>query len=110
MEIAVREHKRVNVVRVTGRVDASVAAQFEDVLRQQVEGGHAHLILEMDGTDYISSAGVRALISAQKALKARGGSVILAQPSDRVKEVLAIAGLDVLFHAYPDTQTAIGSL
>lgn len=110
MEINIREYKRVNVVRVTGRVDASVAQQFEDVLRQQVETGHAHLILEMDGTDYISSAGVRALISAQKALKGRGGGVILAQPSERVKEVLNIAGLDVLFQVQPTTEAAMGSV
>lgn len=110
MELGVREYKRVNVIRVTGRVDASVAPQFEDLLRQQVETGHAHLILEMDSTDYISSAGVRALISAQKALKGRGGGVILAQPSERVKEVLNIAGLDVLFQVYPDTEAAIGSV
>lgn len=110
MELDIREYKRANVVRVTGRVDASVAPKFEDVLKQQVEGGHAHLILEMDGTDYISSAGVRALISAQKTLKAKGGAVLLAQPSDRVKEVLDIAGLDALFNTYPDTEAALGSL
>lgn len=110
MDINVREFKRANVVRVTGRVDASVAAQFEEVLRKQVESGHAHLILEMDSTDYISSAGVRALISAQKALKGRGGAVLLAQPSERVKEVLKMAGLDVLFLSYPDTETALGSV
>jgi anti-anti-sigma factor len=110
MELVVREYKRANVIRVTGRVDASVAPQFEEALRQQVESGHAHLILEMDGTDYISSAGVRAMISAQKALKSRGGSVILAQPSERVKEVLGIAGLDSLFQVHPDTEAAIGSV
>ncbi|MBL8046374.1 MAG: STAS domain-containing protein [Anaerolineales bacterium] len=110
MELDIREYKRANVVRVTGRVDASVAPKFEETLQQQVEGGHAHLILEMDGTDYISSAGVRALISAQKALKAKGGAVLLAQPSTRVKEVLDIAGLDALFSTYPDTEAALGSL
>lgn len=110
MEIGVREYKRVNVVRVSGRVDASVAAQFEEVLHQQVTGGHSHLILEMDGTDYISSAGVRALIAAQKGLKSRGGSVLLAQPSERVKEVLAMAGLDALFQVFSDTNAAIGSV
>ncbi len=110
MEINVREYKRVNVIRVTGRVDASVAPQFEDALRKQVETGHAHLVLEMDGTDYISSAGVRALISAQKVLKSKGGSVMLAQPSERVREVLSIAGLDALFQTYADTEAAIGSI
>ena len=110
MEINKREYKRANVLRVIGRVDASVAAQFEEALRSEVEHGHAHLILEMDGTDYISSAGVRALISAQKALKHKGGAVLLAQPSERVKEVLDIAGLESLFKVYGDTEAAIGSV
>lgn len=110
MELQAREYKRVNVLRITGRVDASVAPQFEEALKQQVQSGHSHLILEMDGTDYISSAGVRALISAQKALKGKGGAVILAQPSARVKEVLEIAGLDALFKTFPDTEAAIGSV
>jgi anti-anti-sigma factor len=110
MEINKREYKRANVLRVTGRVDASVAVQFEEALRQEVEQGHAHLVLEMDGTDYISSAGVRALISAQKALKGKGGAVLLAQPSERVKEVLDLAGLESLFTVFGDTEAAIGSV
>jgi anti-anti-sigma factor len=110
MEITTRQYKRANVLRVTGRVDASVASKFEDALRHEVEHGHAHLVLEMDGTDYISSAGVRALISTQKALKGKGGAVLLAQPSDRVKEVLEIAGLDALFQVYGDTEAALGSV
>lgn len=110
MNLSTREYRRVNVIRVEGRVDASVAPKFEEALRQHVETGHPHLVLEMDATDYISSAGVRALISAQKALRAKGGAVLLAQPSARVKEVLEIAGLDALFQTYPDTEAAIGSV
>ncbi|MCS6910103.1 MAG: STAS domain-containing protein [Anaerolineales bacterium] len=110
MELQTREYKRVTVIRVVGRVDASVAPKFEEALRQAVEGSHAYLVLEMDSTDYISSAGVRAMISAQKALKAKGGAVLLAQPSDRVKEVLDIAGLDSLFQVYPSTEVAVGSI
>jgi anti-sigma B factor antagonist len=110
MDILIREHKRANVLRITGRVDASVASKFEEALQKQIDAGSTHVILEMDGTDYISSAGVRALIAAQKALKPKGGSVILAQPSVRVKEVLEMAGLDPLFRVFPDTEAALGSL
>lgn len=110
MEIAMREYKRANVLRVTGRVDASVAPKFEEALHEQTTSGPAHLVLEMDATDYISSAGVRALIAAQKTLKARGGAVFIAQPSQRVMEVLQIAGLDSLFRTFPDTEAAIGAV
>ncbi len=110
MEITLREYKRANVLRITGRVDASVAPKFEEALREQTAEGPAHLVLEMDATDYISSAGVRALIAAQKSLKARGGAVLIAQPSKRVMEVLEIAGLDALFRTFPDTEAAIGAV
>jgi anti-anti-sigma factor len=110
MELTFREHKRAMIIRVTGRVDASVAPQFEAALSEQVKAGRTHVILEMDTTDYISSAGVRALISAQKALKGRGGGVLLSQPSTRVMEVLQIAGLDALFQTFPSTELALGDV
>ncbi len=110
MDISVREHKRAHIIRVTGRVDASVAPQFEETLRGHTSSGPAHIVLEMDSTDYISSAGVRALIAAQKALRNKGGAVLIAQPSGRVKEVLELAGLESLFKTFADTEAALGSI
>ena len=110
MEITTREHKRVAVIRVTGRVDATTAPDFEAKLKEHITGGNANLVLELDAADYISSAGLRALISAQKALKAKGGKLVIAQPSQRVKEVMQLAGLDPLFPIFPDTESAVGSV
>ena len=110
MEITTRDYKRANVIRVTGRVDASTAAQFDAKLKEYIAAGHVHLVMEMDATDFLSSAGARALISAQKALKAKGGQLSIAQPSERVLEVLHLAGLEVLFPVYKDTEAAIGAV
>jgi anti-sigma B factor antagonist len=63
----------------------------------------------MDGTEFLSSAGVRVLISAQKALKPRGGKLVIAQPSERVKDVLDLAGLESLFPVYDSTVAALAS-
>ncbi len=109
MEITTRDYKRANVIRVTGRVDASTYAALEAKLKEYIDNGHVHLVLEMDGTEYLSSAGARVLISAQKALKPRGGRLALSQPSLRVREVLDLAGLDALFPIYDDTVAALGS-
>jgi anti-anti-sigma factor len=110
MEITAREHKRCVVIRVVGRVDAATAPQFEAKLREYVESDQSNLVLEMDATDYMSSAAVRALIGAQKTLKGKGGRVVLAQPSDRVKEIIQIAGMEALFPIYASTEAAIGSV
>jgi anti-anti-sigma factor len=107
MEISSRDYKRVSIIRVVGRVDATTAPEFESRLKSYVNG-RSHLILELDAADYISSAGLRAMISAQKTLKAKSGQLVLAQVSEKVKEVLQLAGLDPLFPMYPSTEAAIG--
>jgi anti-anti-sigma factor len=110
MEITTRDHKRFTIIRVVGRVDAATAPLFEATLKEKLEAGYTHLVLEMDATDYMSSAAVRAMIAAQKALKGKGGGVSLAQPSDRVKEIIQIAGMESLFPIFANTEAAIGAV
>ena len=109
MEIVTREYRRVVVMRVTGRVDAATAPEFDAALKAHSESRRS-LVVELDGTQYLSSAGVRALITVQKALKSGGARVVLAQPSARVREVLDIAGLQPLFDVYDTTEAAVGSM
>ena len=109
MELTTRDYKRASVIRVVGRVDAATYAELEAKIKEYIDNGHTHLVLEMDATEYLSSAGARVLISAQKSLKPRGGRVVLAQPSARVRDVLELAGLETLFPIYPDTVAALAS-
>jgi anti-sigma B factor antagonist len=109
MEITTRDYPHANVIRVTGRVDAGTYAELENKIKEYLDSGHKHLVLELDGIEYLSSAGVRVLISTQKTLKPRGGNLALAQPSARVKDVLQLAGVDVLFPTYDTTVAALGN-
>lgn len=109
MEITTRDYKRVSVVRIIGRIDANSVAQFEEKLKHYVETDHLHLVFEADAATYLNSSGVRVLISAQKALKPRGGRLVISQPSERIKEVLQIAGLEAVIPVYETTEAAVGA-
>lgn len=109
MEITTREHKRVTVIRVVGRIDASSVALFEEKLKEFVDSDHLNLVFEADATTYLNSSGVRVLITVQKALRPKGGRLVLAQPSERVKEVLQIAGLEAVMPVYDTTEAAVGA-
>jgi anti-anti-sigma factor len=109
MEITTRDYPHANVIRVTGRVDAGNYGELENKIKEYMDAGHRHLVLELDGIEYLSSAGVRVLISAQKNIKPWGGRLVLAQPSERVKDVLQLAGVDVLFPTYDTTVAALGT-
>ncbi len=109
MEIQVTEHKRVSVVAVTGRVDGSTAGEFEAALNELTEAGVNNIILDMSDVDFVSSAGLRVLVNTRKNVTSAGGRIVLAEPSEQVVETLDIAGLDVLFEAFEDRETAIGA-
>lgn len=108
MEIQTTDHKRVTVVQVSGRIDASTAADFDHAIMGMIEGGKKNLVLDMAHVEFLSSAGLRTLVSARNAVQG-GGAIRLAACSQRVVDTLAIAGLDVLFDSFPDRESAVGS-
>lgn len=108
VNIHVEDLKRVELVKVSGRIDSSNAAEFDNVLKEIVSRKH-NVVLEMSGIDYISSAGLRAMIALLRECKKHKGDVRLANPSERVVEVLALAGLDSLFEVYDSEAAAVGS-
>jgi len=109
MHISSRELKRVNVVTVGGRVDSSAAPELEKTFQHLLESRHNQIVVELADVEYMSSAGLRALVSALKAAKKGGGDVVIARPSARVREVIELAGLTPVFTLYDDVVEAVGS-
>ena len=67
------------------------------------------MILELSGVQFMSSAGLRGLVSSLKACKSGGGALVLADPSSRVVEVMQLAGLTSLFALFDNVTAAVGS-
>jgi anti-sigma B factor antagonist len=109
MNVSTTVYKRSSVVTVSGRVDSNTAPTFEDTLRKVVEGGQHNVVLELSGVDFMSSAGLRGMVSSLKACKGSGGDLVLAAPSTRVVEVMQLAGLTSLFTVHDDVTAAVGS-
>jgi len=109
LEISRDSLKRVELVKVSGRVDSSNAGELDSALKTTMEDGHHNLVLDLSEVNYMSSAGLRALIAALRECKKHRGDVRIANPSERVAEVLSLAGVDSLFQVYPDTTAAVGS-
>lgn len=109
MEITVTPMRRVDLLKVSGRVDSSNSNELDDALQTRLDEGRSNLVLDLSEVNYISSSGLRALVAALRASKKKGGDVRLASPSERVQEVLGLAGLDTLFESYDDVTAAVGS-
>ena len=64
MEIKTEAMKRCELVTVSGRIDSITAPKLEDVLLGLIDTGQEELVVNLSGAEYISSAGLKALLSA----------------------------------------------
>ena len=109
LNITVESMKRVELVTVVGRIDSSTAQQFDNQLKELFNANKHSLALNLAGVTYTSSAGLRSLVSAMKECKKNSGKIVLSAPSERVEEVLQLAGLNSLFEIHADDTAAVGS-
>ena len=83
------------IINLEGRLDTNTAPQLEDTINQQIEN-ITELLLNLKNLEYISSAGLRVILSAQKIMNKQGKMKII-NANDNVKEVFDMTGcLDIL--------------
>ena len=109
LQINVSEMKRVRLFEVAGRVDSVNANEFGAALDEALGDGKRNLVLDLSGVEYMSSAGLREMVRVLKQVRREGGDLRLAALSERVQEVLELAGLDTIFEIYPTQVEAVGS-
>jgi len=110
IEINVTDPKdAVTLVEVSGRVDSMNASEFGSELNARITNGKVQLVLDLSSVEYMSSAGLREIVTTLKNAKKASGDLRLAQPSQRVREVLEMAGLDTIFRIYTTQDDAINS-
>ena len=82
-------------VALEGRLDTTTAPQLEAELKQNLDGVAA-LTLDMQALDYLSSAGLRVLLTAQKQMN-RQGSMVVRHVNETIMEVFEVTGfIDIL--------------
>ena len=82
-------------IKLTGRLDTTTSPELEKELKASLDGITA-LIIDMTGLEYISSAGLRVLLSTQKVMNQQG-SMKLCHVNESIMEILEVTGfVDIL--------------
>ncbi|MCH9624908.1 MAG: putative anti-sigma factor antagonist BtrV [Chlamydiales bacterium] len=110
MDTQIEEKGDVIVVRVKGRLDAASSPQLEKKINSIIESGHFKLVLNFQDVDYLSSAGMRLMLSVSKKLKHLEGKVVACQLSEDVMDVIKMAGFHQVFEIYPSEEESFNHL
>ena len=95
MTIEMKKNMDEMIIEIAGRLDTITAPVLDKTINEELNGV-THLVLDLKGVEYISSAGLRVLLSAQKKMQ-KVGSMKVTNVCDSVMEVLEMTGFaDIL--------------
>ena len=95
MNIVKNQNGSALTIGLEGRLDTTTSPQLENDLRTSMNG-ITELILDMNKLDYISSAGLRVLLSAQKVMN-KQGKMTIRNASQEIMEIFDVTGfVDIL--------------
>ena len=88
---------KVLTVHINGDLNIKTSPLLEEELTKSV-GGVDELVLDFTNVEYISSAGLRVLLSMEKTMRRQQGSMILRHVNPAVKEIIRLAGFLQIMH------------
>ncbi len=95
------------LIRAHGRLDASTVSQMERALMDAHRQGGRVVLINMEALQYISSSGLRVLLSARTQTRKRGGDVFLFALSQPVREVFDMVGFSAVFSIFDTLDQAL---
>lgn len=105
----IHAHKEweVDVLTVFGRVDAERAPELEAAGRKVLDTPYKKLLINMSAVQYLSSAGLCALLNLQKLAAAKNGRLFLCSPAEPVKHIFKLSGFDKILAIKDSVQDAL---
>lgn len=106
LEIKVEEIDKVIILRLLGRLDAASSGILQDKLKVFINDKKCTILLDFSNIDYLSSAGLRALLAFTKKCKENKGRLGIFGVTDDVMEVIKLTGFDKILNLYKKEKEA----
>jgi anti-sigma B factor antagonist len=106
LSLAARTVSEHTVLEVGGEIDVYTAEKLRGRLRDIVNSGEQHVVVDLSKVDFLDSTGLGVLVGAHRRLRARDGSLELVCPHERLLKVFRITGLDSVFAIHASVEDA----
>ena len=107
MEISQKEENGIVFIAIKGRLDADSSPEAEKVVKDILEGQTDRILFDLGALEYLSSAGLRVLLSATKEMGRREGKIVLCALNEFVKEIFEVSGFQSLISIADSVESGI---
>lgn len=106
-QISVDRKHGLLIVSVSGRLDITNSEDFENAVLQELKEEPVSVVVRFQEVSYMSSSGVRALLSLYHELRKHGRKLIIAELSPAVKKIITVTELDRVFPVTESLENAL---
>ena len=112
MKLIKRQISGVAVVDIEGKLVGGPdgCEEFHELFHSLIDSGHRHVVVNLGKTPWASSQGVGMLIGAHTSLKNQGGELVLANLPNRIRDILDVTKLVMVFHTCQTEGEAVAYL
>jgi anti-sigma B factor antagonist len=109
LSLSARTQGAHTVLEVGGEIDVYTAPQLRERLIELVEGGQAHIVVDMEQVEFLDSTGLGVLVGGLKRVRAHDGSLALVCAQERILKIFRITGLEKVFGIFPTVEEAVAA-
>lgn len=95
------------VLAVAGEVDVATVPRLREQLHSLVAQGQHHIVVDLEGVDFLDSTGLGVLVGALKRVRTNGGDLALVCTQSRIRKVFEVTGLTKVFSLYDSVDEAV---
>jgi anti-anti-sigma factor len=110
MQVSEVKEGETLILVLEGRLDSTTSADFEKQIVDAIHNNEKHIVIDLAGVDYISSAGLRAVLIGAKQMNAGYGKIALCGLSEKLQEVFHMSGFDKILTILPTRGEAVAAV
>ena len=109
LSLSTRTEGDKTIVAVGGEIDVYTAPKLREQLIDLVSNGNYHLIVDMEGVEFLDSTGLGVLVGGLKRVRAHDGSLSLVCNQERILKIFRITGLTKVFPIHASVDEALAA-
>jgi anti-sigma B factor antagonist len=107
MQITEIIQNKTSIVAISGSVDALTADEVTQYLTNGISAGKEQIVLDLSQVDFMSSAGLRAILATLKESRKQGGNLHLANAQPGVEKILKMSGITSIVKTFSSIDAAV---